>query len=168
MARTSLITQYMTAQLPSVSQQKRLPFRPSVDDAVTLYRSLNRNIFDNHLTQPDIDLYQQQKTWGLCHWMEHRQKTASWGKPGTWCRISLNDKWFCPQWFCTTLAHEMVHQYQWDIERFNKTGFNIRENSGAHGPSFFAWRDRLAHWGIDLKTAHGQKRWFRHQDFNKC
>ena len=62
----------------------------------------------------------------------------------------------------------MVHQYQWDIERFDRTGFNICENSGAHGPSFFAWRDRFAYWGIDLKTAHGQRRWFRHQDFNKC
>jgi len=168
MARPNLISQYMNADLPSISVQKRLPFRPHPEQADALYRVINRHIFDNTLTLPDIMLGTLQKCWGQCEWLDQRQKSASWGKQGTWCRISLSDKWFCPQWFCTVLAHEMVHQYQWDIERFDRTGFNICENSGAHGPSFFAWRERFAYWGIDLKTAHGQKRWFRHQDFNKC
>ena len=168
MARPNLISQYMNADLPSIGEQKRLPFRPHPEQADALYRVINRYIFDNTLTQPDIMLGTLQKCWGQCEWLDQRQKSASWGKQGTWCRISVSDKWFCPQWFCTVLAHEMVHQYQWDIERFDRTGFNICENSGAHGPSFFAWRERFAYWGIDLKTAHGQKRWFRHQDFNKC
>ena len=168
MARPNLISQYMNADLPNISEQKRLPFRPHPEQVDALYRAINRYIFDNTLTAPDITLYSLQKCWGQCQWLDQRQKHASWGKQGTWCRIDLNDKWFCPQWFCTVLAHEMVHQYQWDIERFDNTGFNICENSGAHGPSFFAWRDRFTHWGINLKTAHGQRRWFRHQDFNKC
>jgi hypothetical protein len=168
MARPSLITQYMTAPLPLVSVQRRLPYRPSLEETVRLYHSLNKHIFHSVLTLPNIHLGSLRKTWGFCQWMGDLQKRGSHSKPGTWCSISLMDKWFCPQWFCTTLAHEMVHQYQWDIERFDYTGFNIRENSGAHGPSFFAWKERFSYWGIDLKTAHGQRRWLRHQDFSKC
>jgi hypothetical protein len=131
----------------------------------------HRHIFDNTLTRPEIDLYQMQKTWGLCHWIDQRQKSASWGKQGTWCRISLNDKWFCPQWFMNTLAHEMVHQWQWDVYRWDHENYfdrKMRLDSGAHGPSFHAWRDRFADYGLYLKTSYGQKRWFQHQDFNRC
>ena len=41
-------------------------------------------------------------------------------------------------------------------------------NSGNHGPSFYSWRSRFAEHGLSLKIAHGQKRWFKHQDFKKC
>lgn len=165
MARPSLITQYMTAPLPTVSEQRRLPFRPSVEEANRLYNVINKYVFENQLTRPEITLKTNcQKFWGVCNWKDERQKSASWGKPGTWCTIELMDKWFCPQWFCNTLAHEMVHQYQWDIEE----DFAIHDNSGGHGPSFHAWKDRFAHYGLYLKTSHGMKRWLRHQDFRKC
>ena len=42
------------------------------------------------------------------------------------------------------------------------------KHSGAHGPDFFMFRERFAYYGLNLKTAHGQKRWFKHQDFTKC
>jgi hypothetical protein len=158
----------MTAHLPCVSEQKRLPFRPIPEEVDALYKCINRHVFDNQLTQPKLILATLQNAWGRCHWLDDRQRRSSWGKYGTWCEIELYDKWFCPQWFCNTLAHEMVHQYQWDVERFDNKGFNIRDDSGAHGPSFFAWRERFTYWGLHLKTAHGQKRWFRHQDFRKC
>jgi hypothetical protein len=161
----------MTAPLPTISEQKRLPYRPDQWEAEALYRSLNKHIFDNELTQPKIVIKRISKAWGQCHWHERRQKSASWGKPGTWCHIELNDKWFCPQWFCTTLAHEMVHQYQWDIYRWDYKEYYEKEmhtDSGGHGPSFYAWRGLMSDFGIDLKIAHGQKRWFKYQDFNKC
>ena len=49
------------------------------------------------------------------------------------------------------VAHEMVHQYQWDILS------NDREDQGlppimSHGPSFFAWREPLAEYNIPLST----------------
>jgi len=166
MARPNLITQYMNAPLPCVSLQRRLPYRPSIEEATRLYHSLNKHIFHNMLTMPEIVLKSNlRKVWGGCYWGDIKLKN---GRPGTWCKIELMDKWFCPQWFCTTLAHEMVHQYQWDIERFDNTGFNVSENSGAHGPSFFAWKERFSYYGMDLKTSHGMRRWLRHQDFNKC
>lgn len=172
MARTTLISQYMTAELPVVSKQKRLPFRPTQSQAQSLYRSINKYIFDNQLTMPDIVLKGNlRKCWGACNWELSRQKSASHGKRGTWCTIELMDKWFCPQWFCTTLAHEMVHQYQWDYYRWDhweEFGREVNLTSAAHGPSFFAWRPIVAEFGIDLKTSHGMKRWFKHQDFRKC
>jgi hypothetical protein len=49
------------------------------------------------------------------------------------------------------MAHEMVHQFQWDILS------NERQSQGlgpimSHGPSFFAWRKPLAEYNIPLST----------------
>lgn len=171
MARPYLISQYMNAELPSISVQKRLPFRPQQDEAEALYRAINKHIFDNQLTQPNIKIGSLKGCWGRCNWMQDRQRTSTWGKYGTWCSIDIMDKWISPQWFCTTLAHEMVHQYQWDIYRWDHLDYHgtpMFEGSGAHGPSFHAWRPAMAEWGISLKISHGQKRWYRHQDLFKC
>jgi hypothetical protein len=103
--------------------------------------------------------------WGCCQW--HDIKVSF----GTYCTIHLSDKWFCEQWFIQTLAHEMVHQYQWDRYRFDyldETGKLIPTDTGAHGPSFYAWRGLFDDYGLDLKISHGQKRWFKYQDFSKC
>jgi hypothetical protein len=166
MARPSLITQYLNAELPSVSVQKRLPYRPSYWEVDTMYKTLNRCVFDNQLTQPEITLGQWPKYWGMCIWENDRQRRSSWGKEGTWCNIRLSNKWYSPQWFLVTLAHEMVHQYQWDITRFDE--YDGNHPDGAHGPSFFAWRDELAYWDIPLKTAHRMKKWMRTQNIWKC
>jgi hypothetical protein len=90
---------------------------------------------------------------------------------GSWCSIRLMDKWFCPQWFMNTLAHEMVHQYQWDHYRWEHLdyyGKPMFEGSGGHGPSFYAFRDRFEHYDLTLKISFGQKRWFKYQDFTRC
>jgi hypothetical protein len=161
----------MNAGLPCISEQKRLPYRPSVGEVDSLYRVINRNIFDNQLTQPPILIGQMKKAWGRCLWHDDRQRRSSWGKPGTWCEIELMDKYISPQWFCTTLAHEMVHQWQWDIYRWQHKKHWGREmflDSGAHGPSFYLWREHFAEWGIPLKSSHGQRRWYRHQDLFKA
>ena len=82
--------------------------------------------------------------------------------------MKIMDKWFSPSWFLQTLAHEMVHQYQWDIIRWEDHNGKYEKRGGAHGPDFFQFRDRFEYYGLHLKTAHGQKRWFKHQDFRKC
>jgi hypothetical protein len=38
----------------------------------------------------------------------------------------------------------------------------------SHGPTFFRFRDKLEKYGISLKTAHSQRKWFKHQDLFKC
>ena len=171
MAGTTLITRYMNAELPTKTEQRRLPFRPHPEEVDSLYRSINRHVFDNQLTQPTIELGILQETWGLCIWMDTRQRRGGPGRPGTWCQMRLVDKWYSPQWFCAVLAHEMVHQYQWDIDRWNyrdEYGCDPRSRySGAHGPSFRAWREELERHGVPLKLAFSRRAWFRHQDLHK-
>jgi len=161
MARPNPIRAYMEAELPSITYQRRLQFRPSYSEINYVYNICNRYLFDNRLRQPEIEQGSRRQTWGFCAWERHLQDT------GSYCTIKLSDKWFCSQWFVQTLAHEMVHQYQWDIARWEDYD-GIMPESGAHGPSFFAHRERFAYYGLRLKTAYGRKRWFKHQDFRKC
>lgn len=159
MPKSNPILSIMESSLPSVSYQKKKLFRPSHEDLVTAYKLINRHVFDNALAMPDIKLIQTQKCWGYCQWMDDYQNN------GSYCIIRLNRNWFCRQWFMNTLAHELCHQFQWDIYRWESP---LYQSSGAHGPSFFMWRERFSHYGLTLKTAFGQKRWFKHQSFNKC
>ena len=164
MARPNPIRAIMEQSLPSITYQRRKLFRPSYADINYAYNIINRYIFDNQLTKPKIIQRTIQNSWGYCAWLDPQ-------KSGSHCEIHLYDKWFCPQWFLQTLAHEMVHQYQWDIYRWDHLDYHGRpmfEGSGAHGPSFFMWRERFEHYGLNLKTAHGQRRWFKYQDFTRC
>lgn len=165
MARLNQLQKIMQADLPSLTYQRRKLFRPTHEDVGYAYRLVNKNIFQNRLRIPKITLGQSYKYWGYCQWNDKEQDT------GSYCTIKLSDKWFCQQWFMNTLTHEMVHQYQWDVYRweyYNAFGKSINYNSGGHGPSFFVWRDICEYFSVSLKTAHGQKRWFKYQNFNKC
>ena len=165
MARPNPIRYIMELPLPSITYQRRKSFRPTYQDINYAYNIINKYVFDGVLRRPIIKKGTLRKAWGYCHWEMEPQA------PGTYCHIRLMDKWFCPQWFMNTLAHEMVHQYQWDIyrwEHLDNYGRPMYDKSGAHGPSFFEWRDRFDYYGLNLKTWFGQKRWFKHQDFRKC
>ena len=165
MARPNPIRQIMGQPLPGLTYQRRKSFRPSNADFLYAYNILNRHIFNSKLRLPDYRLGTIRKAWGICEWHNNEQKN------GSFCSIRLSDKWFCSQWFLNTLAHEMVHQYQWDIYRWEHLdyyGKPMYELSGAHGPSFFEWRDQFDYYGLTLKKSFGQRRWFKHQDFTKC
>ena len=79
----------------------------------------------------------------------------------------LSDKWFCRQWFVDTLAHEMAHQYQWDVDGVKR----IKEGCKplmSHGPSFFKHRDNMEKHGLYLKITHKNDKWFKYQCLKKC
>lgn len=162
MARPNPIRAIMESSLPSITYQRRKLFRPSYADIKYVYKIVNRYCFDNRLRMPEIEQRQLRGVWGFCQWENEEQNN------GSHCYINIVDKWFCAQWFVQTLAHEMAHQYQWDIHRWEYYNGKMPTDGGGHGPSFFMWRDRFAHYGLDLKIAHGQRRWFKHQDFRKC
>jgi hypothetical protein len=130
MARPNPIRAIMEAELPSITYQRRMQFRPSYADINHVYNICNRYLFDNRLRRPIITQGSRRQTWGFCEWDNELQDT------GSYTTIKLMDKWFCPAWFVQTLAHEMVHQYQWDITRWEEYDGKMPE-SGAHGPSFF-------------------------------
>ncbi len=161
MARPNPIRRIMQSTLPSVSYQRQKLFRPSLHDVKYAYKILNRHVFDNQLRMPPIKLGITRGYWGMC--IGNCFETAS----RTFCNFQLSDKYFCVQWFMNTLAHEMVHQYQWDIDGDHRQHAGL-EPLMSHGPSFFAWRDTMDYYGLNLKTAHGQKRWFIYQTFDRC
>ena len=161
MARPNPIRAIMEQPLPSITYQRRKLFRPSYADINYAYNIINKYVFDNQLIKPNITQRTIQKAWGFCSWEEKEQRS------GSWTNIHLMDKWFCPQWFMNTLAHEMVHQYQWDVLGPE------REQEGkdwlmSHGPSFYQFRPQLHEHNISLKTAHSQRRWFKHQNLFKA
>lgn len=165
MARPNPIRSIMAQTLPSITYQRKKNFRPSDVDMVYAYQIINKYVFDGVLRKPVLKQGRLHKAWGLCNWLNKEQIN------GSWCAISLSDKWFCPQWFMNTLAHEMVHQYQWDVYRWDHLecyGKEMYTGSGAHGPSFYAFRERFEYYDLNLKISFGQKRWFKHQDFTKC
>ena len=166
MARPNPIKRIMEAELPSRTYQRRKLYRPDPAEVVYAYNVINRHVFGGQLRRPDIYVKSHlRRIWGSCSWLDRKQYT------GSYCYIQLSDKYFCQQWFYQVLAHEMVHQWQWDIYRWDHEEYFDRkmyEKSGAHGPSFYAWRERFGHYGLNLKTSHSQRRWFMHQDFNRC
>lgn len=163
MARTNLIKRMMQGPLPGRTYQRRLQYRPELDEIDYYYDLLNRHIFAGELNAPIIYVGRTTKVWGECYWVDDIQET------GSYCFMRISDKWFCQQWFLNVLAHEMVHQYQWDVGRWSRPDPRYSKMiRGAHGPSFFEWREDFHRLGLYLKTAYSIGKWFKYQTFHKC
>ena len=165
MARPNPIRAIMEASLPDLAYQRAQLFRPDPDRVLYSYKILNKYVFDNQLSRPKIVVAPIKECWGYCLWYNDYKDTAAHSV------ISLTDKWHCPQLFMNVLAHEMVHQYQWDIYRWEyleKYGKKINEKTAGHGPSFFAWRDQCSQYGLTLKSAFNADKWLKYQNFSKC
>ena len=161
MARPNPIRAVMESPLPSITFQRQRGFRVGPGDIKYAYKILNRYVFDNQLRRPEIEYGITRGYWGLC--VGHTLEQDS----GSYCSLKISDKYFCAQWFLNVLAHEMAHQYQWDVIAPERMESGLRPLL-SHGPSFFIWRERMEYYGLYLKTAHGQRRWFHYQDFRRC
>lgn len=163
MFRNTSLKEIMQEELPPIAYQKRLQYRTDYDEVVKLYRMLNKTIFNNKLIMPEIEVMPRcRKYWGMCYGSIQMPTTRK-----SYCKIRLMDKWYCKQWLITVLAHEMCHQYQWDViglQRLSKGKQPIM----SHGPSFFVFRDKLKKHGIPLKSAIVRRKWFQHQNMFKC
>lgn len=129
--KNSDLFQLMNRELPNITYQRRLSYRTSQREVNYLFRLLNKEIFNNKLPTPEIQIVRRREYWGYCMAKGH---TPIEGKSN--CIIKLSDKWFCKQWLIMVLAHEMCHQYQWDIESIKR----IKEGKKpliSHGPTFF-------------------------------
>lgn len=160
---TSKLLQLMSEPLPSISLQKKLCYRPSKNEVKTLYNIINEEVFKNRLPPAKLEVKSHCRGyWGMC-----MSKGFSIDKQHSQCIIRLSDRWYCKQWLINTLAHEMVHQYQWDVYS-KKRGKKGKDPIMSHGPSFYKFKKRLAKHGIVLKHASGTSRWFKHQNLSKC
>jgi hypothetical protein len=161
MSISKTLDELMSAPLPSLTEQKRLAYRPSLKEIVKMYDLINRDVFNNELKRPEIQLGVRRMCWGWCHGFVRTRDT------GSRCIIKLSNKWYCKQWMITVLAHEMSHQYQWDIIALKRQK-DGKNGIMSHGPSFFLHRKRMRKHGIHLKVAHRWRKWFKYQDFARC
>jgi hypothetical protein len=163
MFRKPVLLDMMREELPSIGYQKRLSYRTDYNEVVSLYRLINKTIFNNKLIMPTIEVMPRCRTyWGMCFGSVEMPTNRK-----SYCKIRLMDKWYCKQWLISTLAHEMCHQYQWDVQGLQRL-HQGKEPIMSHGPSFFVYRDKLAKHGISLKRSHSRRKWFKRQDFFKC
>lgn len=165
MSRNSQLFSLMVQDLPNRTFQRRMHYRTSYREVLALFKLINKEIFNNKLPVPSIQVQSNcRKYWGMCI-ANHIALDADRSK--SQCTIKLSDKWYCKQWLITTLAHEMCHQYQWDVLGHVR----VREGKKpimSHGPSFFLYKDKLIKYGIPLKRTLGVKPWFAHQNLFKC
>lgn len=152
----------MAEPLPKKTLQRQRPFRPGSDQVQFTYDLINRKIFDNALSMPTMHLRSCHHVWGqCCVWDDLDPDTNSR------CEIFVNPYWFCQQWFITTLAHEMVHQFQWDVIG----DLHVREGQERdvdHGPSFFYFVPIFEKFNIPLKEVYSDRDWFKHQNLFLC
>lgn len=150
------IQQLISTKKPPITTQKRKPFRPTVQEVETFYDIINEDIFDSILVRPLISLVNLRKTWGWCLAGDSLVN-------GTYCEIKLHNKWYTPEWCMNILAHEMCHQWQYDIHRWLEPSTEMD-----HGETFSRWIPKFASHGLHLKTIYHHTTWFECQDFSKC
>lgn len=158
--KLSLI-EIMMLPLPKISDQKTLKFRPTQEEVEYIYDLLNKGIFDKKLKRPKIILRGRcRKFWGMCSGDYTLLDTNSY------CEIILMNKWTCVQWMIMILAHEMSHQYTWDIEGSVRE-MEEKERLMNHNLSFWKYKERLLEFHIPLKIAYSQSKWYKTQDLFK-
>ena len=159
------LREYMKEDLPSISAQKRLLYRTDIKEVTHLFHLLNDAIFDNKLKVPEFVIFSRsQDHWGLCEATDYTPNL--YGKKSN-VRIHMWNKWYCRQWLIDVLAHEMCHQYQWDILSKNRLRKGL-DPLMSHGPSFFKFRDKLEKHHIILRRGRRMRTWFKYQNFAKC
>lgn len=109
-------------------------FRPTIADCREVFRSINRSVFNNELKMPSFRLVYSKEFWGLC--------VGDLGDP-TRCTIKMNKSFLSKRLFVYTMAHEMVHQWEW-----------LNNDDMTHGPKFFQWRNEMSKYGIVLSRAY--------------
>jgi hypothetical protein len=154
----------MLEDIPSPTYQKRVGYKTCRREVHNLFKLLNKEIFNNKLPTPKFVILQRNRDyWGMCS-ANHFTVTS---KKRSNCTITLSNKWYCRQWLILTLAHEMCHQYQWDILSHKRISEG-KQPIMSHGPSFFLFKEKLNNHGIPLRRAHSVKDWFIHQNLHKC
>lgn len=145
----------MQTPLPTITEQRRRLYRPGVQEIYAVYDLLNEFVFGNVLTRPKITIKNTGKHLGHCTGTDHGSE------------IILNNRWYCIQIMIITLAHEMAHQYQWDIIGAQRAAQGKKRQLG-HGTTFYIHRHSLIQYGIPLKRHFKIDHWLHYQDFTRC
>lgn len=100
-------------------------YEPSLAECNRIFDLLNKSIFNNKLPRPRFKVRRLHKAWGECvgFWIPKTNPEIRYSE------ISINYKYPSPQMFIATLAHELVHHWQW-----------ITIGEMTHGKSFSKWK----------------------------
>lgn len=153
----------MSEELPNLTFQRKMSYLATVREVKAIYRLINKEIFGNRLVMPKIYVKSRlMGSWGECHGAD-----TPYSNNRSRCVITLADRYYCKQWLIMTIAHEMCHQYEWDIisKRRQREGL---PPIMSHGPTFFRWRDKLKKKGIPLKKFNDHEKWFVTQRLFRC
>ena len=75
---------------------------PSLYYVKHAFHALNHCVFDNILTTPKFTVRRLRGNYGYCHGNDNE------------CRIELSIRFPSSRLFMEVLAHEMIHQFQWE------------------------------------------------------
>ncbi len=118
--------------------QGREQFVATKEHAQMVWHALNHAVFGGVLQYPEKMIIQDRPTWDFWGECEGWQRGSRWGQHYTRA-IRLQKIHPSPKRFIDVMAHEMVHQYEWE-----------RQGTMTHGKTFWAWKDKLAEKGIPL------------------
>lgn len=122
-------------------QGRKAPVYVTVEQVETIYTSINNAVFGGVLKMPKIIVrdYKNRQIWGEC---EGWQRLHRWGPPYTKI-IRIQRHFPNLKTLIAVIAHEMVHQWEWDFH-----------NVMTHGnTTFFLWEEKLRSKGIRLSIA---------------
>jgi hypothetical protein len=163
MYHTTTLKNLMMTELPPLTFQRKISYVTNIREVKALYRLINATIFNDKLSMPKIYVKPRMRDmWGQCYGAD-----TLYNKGKSRCVIMLSERWYCKQWLIMALAHEMVHQWQWDIYSKKRMRQGL-EPLMSHGPSFHQWKDKLKKHGIPLKECSDHNKWFQTQHLFKC
>jgi hypothetical protein len=118
--------------------ESRDQFTVTNEHAHIVWHALNHAVFGGVLRFPEKIIVQNRKKWEFWGECEGWQRTHRYGPHYTKV-IRIRRTLPSAKKFIEIMAHEMVHQYEWE-----------RQGIMTHGKHFFAWKDKLAKKGISL------------------
>jgi hypothetical protein len=137
MAKKKDITRTKLFKMVQSFDEHDAKFRPTIADCREIWTNINRNVFNNELKMPSFRLVYTRAFWGECQGVLNDQ---------TQVKMKINKSFLSKRLFINTMAHEMVHQWEW-----------LTNENMTHGPQFFLWREQLAKYNITLSRCYRMK-----------
>ena len=132
MAKKKDITRTKLFKMVQSFDEYDAKFRPTIHDCREVWTNIN-----NELKMPIFRLVYTKAFWGECQGVLNDQ---------TQVKMKINKSFLSKRLFINTMAHEMVHQWEW-----------LTNENMTHGPQFFLWREQLANYNITLSRCYRMK-----------
>jgi len=112
-------------------------FTPRINKIPTIYKILNKQIFNNKLRNPKIIVKRIHGALGYFEFSPYATKHCH--------KITLHNKFRNFREFAEILGHEMVHYYQKLI---------LKQNTAKHNKEFYSFTKKFAKLGLKLKRVY--------------